>query len=230
MPRQPTVTRHNNETSAARGRGGRPSREDAEKLGEKILAVATELFLSEGYGGTSIETVARRAGIAKRTFYHRFPDKAALFAAVVRGVMGRLRPSDDTSLFVGTTLEEILLRLAQVILRATLAPEALGFFRLIISEASRFPELAAIVSSVGASEEGIVRIGALLERFGAAGAGSPLTARFAASQFLFMVLVMPQRRALGLGTPMTTAELDAWAKDTVTLFLNGWRGRPTGLS
>jgi len=34
---------------------------------------------------------------------------------------------------------------------------------------------------------------------------------------------LPQRRALGLGTPMTEAELDAWADDCVNLFLNGCR-------
>ncbi len=210
-----------------RGRGGRPSREAAGQLGEKILAVATELFLREGYGATSIEMVAKRAGIAKRTFYHRYPDKPALFSAVVKGVMGRLRPSDDASLFTGGTLDEIMLRLALAILRAALVPEALGFFRLILSEASRFPDLAAVVASVGASEEGIVRIAGLLDRFAAqhGGTAPALPSRFAAAQFLFMVLAVPQRRALGLGTPMSPAELDRWAQDTVTLFLDGWRGR-----
>ena len=208
----------------ARGRGGRPSREAAERLGEKILAVATELFLANGYGATSIEMVARKAGIAKRTFYHRFPDKAALFTAVVKGVMTRLRPSDDATLFLGTTLDAILEQLARAILKAALLPEALGFSRLIIAEASRFPELAAIVAQVGASEEAIRRIGALLDRFAGMRAATALSSRFAASQFLFMVLALPQRRALGLGTPMTEAELDAWARDTVALFLSGWRG------
>ena len=219
-----TVTRRNK--PAARGRGGRPSREAAEQLGEKILAVATELFLAEGYGATSIELVARRAGIAKRTFYHRFADKPALFGAVVRGLVERLRPSDDGSLFTGGTLEEILLRLAQAILRAALVPEALGLSRLILTEAGRFPELAAVVASVGASEEGIRRIAALLEHFAGAREGSALAPRFAAAQFLFMVLAVPQRRALGLGAAMSQAELDAWARDTVTLFLSGWRGKP----
>ena len=59
-------------------RGGRPSREDALKLGARILGAATELFLTQGYGETSIEAVAARAGISKRTFYHRYADKPAL--------------------------------------------------------------------------------------------------------------------------------------------------------
>ena len=61
--------------------GGRPSREASERLGEQILDAATDLFLTNGFGATSVEAVAQRVGIAKRTFYHRYPDKSALFAA-----------------------------------------------------------------------------------------------------------------------------------------------------
>ena len=39
-----------------------------------------------------------------------------------------------------------------------------------------------------------------------------------------MVIGLPQRRAMGLGVPMTPAELEIWAGDVVNLFLNGCRG------
>ncbi len=190
-------------------------------LGERILDVATESFLADGYGATSIESIARRTRIAKRTFYHRFPDKAALFNAVVHRIVERLRPPNDASLFVGGSLEEILLGIARVILRASLMPEALGLFRVIIAESGRFPELAATVAGQGARQEGIARIAALLERE-TVGITTE-AARFAAAQFMFMVIAVPQRRALGMGAPMVEAELDAWARDTVKLFLGGFR-------
>jgi hypothetical protein len=38
-----------------------------------------------------------------------------------------------------------------------------------------------------------------------------------------MVITLPQRRALGLGKPLTEGELDQWADDCVNLFLNGCR-------
>lgn len=98
----------------------------------------------------------------------------------------RLRPANDASPFAGGTVADILLRLAQAILRAALTPDALALHRIIVAEASRFPELAAT-----------------------------------AAQFPHMVVAVPQRRALGLGTPMTEAERDAWARDTVRLFLDG---------
>ena len=58
---------------------------------------------------------------------------------------------------------------------------------------------------------------------GAAIAGSTFS-HFAATQFLHMVVALPQRRIMGLGVPMTPSELDAWAEDAVNLFLNGCRG------
>src|SRR5262252_4434617 len=112
-------------------RGGRPSRAQAQQLGERILDVATQLFLAHGYGATSIEAVAQRARISKRTFYHRFADKPALFSAVVHRIIERLRPPAGVPLFQGASLREILERLAGLMLRAALSPQAVALHRLI---------------------------------------------------------------------------------------------------
>lgn len=204
-------------------RGGRPSTADAARLRERILDVATKLFFAEGYGATSIEAVARRARISKRTFYHRFPDKAALFGAVIHRIIDRLRPPSDVPLYEGGSLDEILRRLAGLILRAALTPTALSLSRLVIAEAHRFPELARAAACEGSRDEAVKRIAALLDREARVGHIRINRPEFAAEQFLDTVITMPRRRALGLGKPMTKAELDAWADDCVNLFLNGCR-------
>jgi TetR/AcrR family transcriptional repressor of mexJK operon len=209
---------------AARGRGGRPSRTAAEALGERLLDVATNLFLSHGYGATSIESVARRARVSKRTFYHRFENKPALFAAVVHRIILRLRPPADVPLFQGAELADILRGLATLILRAALSPPAIALHRLIVAESARFPELAAAVAEEGSTAEAIALIAGLLERETRAGTVALRDPVFAAQQFLHMVIAVPQRRAMGLGAPMTPAEIDAWARDVVELFLHGCRG------
>ena len=81
-----------------RGHGGRPSRQESAQLSDRILDVATALFLSDGFGATSIEGIAKRAGISKRTFYHRFTGKEMLFEAVVRRLIERWTPSFDAAL------------------------------------------------------------------------------------------------------------------------------------
>jgi AcrR family transcriptional regulator len=146
--------------ATAAGRGGRPSRQHAAQLGERILNAATHLFLSHGYGATSIEAVARRARISKRTFYHRFPDKPALFVAVVHRIIEGLRPPADIPLLEGD-LREILRRLAGLILHAALSPQAIALNRMIVAESGRFPQLAAVTT--GATEEAIRLIVGILE-------------------------------------------------------------------
>ena len=219
MPRRPANAR-------ARGavRSGRPSKADALRLRERILSAATELFLAEGYGSTSIEAVAARARISKRTLYDRFEDKAALFTAAVHEVIARIRPPPEVPLIEGAALPDMLRRLAQFILHAALAPQALALYRLVHAEAARFPQLARAVEGDAGNREAVTLIGNLLAhelpdlRLGAE------DREFAAAQFIFMVMTIPRRRAIGYGTPMTAAELDTWAGKVVRLFLDGYRG------
>ena len=211
--------------AAVRRRGGRPSLQEAAKLRDRILDVATELFFARGYGATSIDAVAQRAHVSKRTFYHRFEDKAALFGAVLHRIIEGLRPPAAMPLLAGADLQEMLQRLAGIILHAALTPQALALHRLIVGESARFPKLAAAVATEGATKEAITLIAGLLAHETRAGHLTLDDPLFAAEQFLEMVLSVPQRRALGLGKPMMAAELDRWARSVVDLFLNGCRRR-----
>ncbi len=201
-------------------RGGRPTRDRAAALEEKIIAVATGLFLRHGFGATSIEAVAAGAGISKRTFYHRFRDKPELFRAVVRRLIARWLPPFEASLLEGGTLSEALRRAARQVLAVALSPEALALYRLLVAEVQRFPELARIMAEQGAGG-GIERIGALLEREARAGRLRQEDCSFLAAQFLEMVLSVPRRRAIGFGAPMTAEEREDWIGRTVELFLQG---------
>jgi TetR/AcrR family transcriptional repressor of mexJK operon len=207
----------------AAARGGRPSRADAPRLRERILAAATALFLAEGYGSTTIEAVAAGAGVSKRTLYARFEDKSALFAAVLHRIIDLIRPPPEVPLLVGGTLQEILQRLAGMILRAALSPQAIALHRLLYAESARFPELVRAIESDGGTREASELIGNLLARELPAQLSAADRA-FAAQQFIFMVVTLPRRRAMGLGTPMTPAELDAWAEKVARLFVRGCRG------
>lgn len=211
-------------TARPRGHGGRPSRLESARLSDRILDVAAALFLGEGFGATSIEAVARRAGISKRTFYHRFSGKEMLFEAVVRRMIERWTPSFDAELLHAPGLESALQRSAEHMLRVALMPEALALHRMVIAEARRFPELARILHELG-SAAGVQRIAREFDRRITAGEMRPMDSRIAAEQFILMVVTGPQRRTLGLGTPFRPAELDRWIADTVNLFLDGCRPR-----
>ncbi|WP_144113215.1 TetR/AcrR family transcriptional regulator [Paraburkholderia sp. BCC1886] len=49
-----------------------------------VIAAAIEEFLAAGFEATSMDRVAARASVSKRTVYNHFPSKEALFAAILR--------------------------------------------------------------------------------------------------------------------------------------------------
>ncbi|WP_181409951.1 TetR/AcrR family transcriptional regulator [Martelella alba] len=73
------------------------SKKTAERT-QRILDAAQEQFLETGLRGTTMETLARRARVAKPTLYAYFPDKEAVFNAVIARLM------EDWTQIVGTAL------------------------------------------------------------------------------------------------------------------------------
>jgi TetR/AcrR family transcriptional regulator, regulator of autoinduction and epiphytic fitness len=49
-----------------------------------IIGAAIEEFLAAGFDATSMDRIAARASVSKRTVYNHFPSKEALFAAILR--------------------------------------------------------------------------------------------------------------------------------------------------
>src|ERR1700746_2875501 len=79
---------------APRGRGPPQTRCD-EETRAIIFDAARAEFAASGYAATSMETVAKRAGISTKTLYRLIPNKAALFEAMVTdrtaGFVARVR-------------------------------------------------------------------------------------------------------------------------------------------
>jgi len=193
------------------------------------LVAATELLLAQGYGATSVEAIVRRAQVSKRTFYDRFRDKSDLTAAVIARLINSVRPPAEVALVEGRNLHEILVHLGSLILEAALMPRVLAMHRLIVAEAHRFPDLAAAVAKAGGREEAVTLISGLLGRHHVNGAPGTRDLRFAAEQFLQMIVSTPQMRAMGLGQPVEPAEHKPWVHATVSLFLDGFHSTvPSG--
>lgn len=61
-----------------------------EKSRERLLWAALELFAADGYHGTSISGIARKAGVAKGLVYNYFASKEELLEAVIDRGMQKL--------------------------------------------------------------------------------------------------------------------------------------------
>jgi hypothetical protein len=143
---------------------------------------------------------------------------------VVRRLIERWLPPFDVALLDAPNIDAALHRVAGHMLNVALTPEALSLHRIVIAEARQFPGLARILHELGAASA-VERISRDFDRRVARGEIIRLDTRIAAEQFILMVVTGPQRRALGLGQPMSSSELATWIDCSVGLFLDGCRGR-----
>lgn len=68
------------------GRPGRPRGSSREMLQE----AASELFLQQTYAGTTIEQIARHAGVSRNTFFNYFPSKSDLLWVEIDASLERM--------------------------------------------------------------------------------------------------------------------------------------------
>lgn len=63
---------------------------DGEKKKKKILKVAEELFSENGFDATSVDKIARAAGVNKALIYYHFKDKNDIIASLFKKIIAEL--------------------------------------------------------------------------------------------------------------------------------------------
>ena len=74
-----------------------------------IVTAATQAFARHGFSGTSLEDVARDAGLPPECIHDHFESKAALFAVVVRQVSRGMLEELETAIASASTAEDKML-------------------------------------------------------------------------------------------------------------------------
>lgn len=98
-------------------------RAQAEERQRRVLEAATELFLAQGYGATSIDQIARAADVSSQSVYATFESKAGILERAVNLARagdpeGRSRDLPDaTSIFAAPDLRERCRRTAAFLRR-----------------------------------------------------------------------------------------------------------------
>ena len=130
----------------------------------ELLDAALALFVEKGFAATRAEEVALRAGVSKGTLFLYFPSKEELFKAVVREnvVRHQTEGAEQIARFEGSTaalLEHLMLEWW----RRYGATPASGISKLVMSEASNFPDLAHFFQEEVVTP-GHAMIGSVLQR------------------------------------------------------------------
>lgn len=119
-----------------------------------IINAAIEEFLAAGFDATSMDRIAARASVSKRTVYNHFPSKEALFAAILRQLWEASRSGDAPAYRGDEPLRAQLLALLMRKLRLLNDEAFLSLARVAIAAGIHCPERAReMVARLGEKEE-----------------------------------------------------------------------------
>jgi AcrR family transcriptional regulator len=121
---------------------GRPQvRPDDETRGV-IYEAARHEFAARGYAATSMETVARRAGVSTKTLYRLIPNKASLFEGMVSDRLDRFLSVVNLHAADHTDIEQALFAALMACADLALDEEVIALQRMVLQEAGKFCDIA----------------------------------------------------------------------------------------
>jgi TetR/AcrR family transcriptional regulator, mexJK operon transcriptional repressor len=209
-----------------RGPGGRPTRAEAERRHHALLSIATRLFLERGYDATSVEEIAKQAGVAKRFIYARYDDKSELFvAAIEHSVADRLEVLHAFTPPRGR-VELGLTQFARTLVGMATQPDVLALRRLFITAAPRFPDLAKLFVERN-RRRSLGDVERVLKFYGDRGEIRIRNLQMMAEHFFILNVGIPQQLAL-LGMRESPQQEQRRLRESVRLFLDGCRDEDRG--
>ncbi|GAB1516173.1 TetR/AcrR family transcriptional regulator [Actinophytocola sp. KF-1] len=116
----------------------------SERKRHAIVEAASAEFLRAGYSASSMDEIARRAGVSKPTIYNHFGNKERLFLAVIGGALTKVYAGvgvPQAKLTQATDLRAALIEFMSSWTRRVLRADFASLRRLVISEVGRFPQL-----------------------------------------------------------------------------------------
>src|SRR5712672_1119358 len=126
------------DTTADRRCRGRPQVRPDDETRQLIYEAARHEFAGSGYAATSIETVARRAGVSTKTLYRLIPNKAALFEGMVSDRIDRFVSEVNLRATDPTNIEEALSAALMACADLALDDEVIALQRMVLQETGKF--------------------------------------------------------------------------------------------
>jgi AcrR family transcriptional regulator len=205
-----------------RPRGRPPVRSEAVTR-HLVIEAARSAFQEHGYAATSMNDVARRAGVSTRTMYRLIPTKEDLLRSVVSDRIGRFMPEIDADALEELPLPEALERMLVAYGTLTLSREVIAINRLVLAEGDSFPEIAAAFYEVAVLRTSQAMAG-FLQRQCDRGLIRLEDVQAATGMLRGMMIMEPQRAVMLRRRDIpTAAEIAVRARYCTRLFLDGCR-------
>ena len=207
---------------------GRPQLRPDDETRRIIYEAARHEFAGSGYAATSMEAVARRAGISTRTLYRLIPNKASLFEGMVSDRLERFLTSVNLRATDRAGIEEALYAALLACAELVLDEEVIALQRMVLQEAGKFSDIAGMFYRNGIQrtvaaladwlrvqqKRGLIKLDDIEE---------------AAGMLIGMVASAPQRAALFGGLPLPSrSQIEARVRSCAALFLRGCQVKRVG--
>lgn len=188
---------------------------------EALLQAAAEVFFEQGYAATSIDAIIERAGGSKRNIYSDFGNKEGLFAAIITETADRVLSTLEIDEVADRDLAETLTAFGRNLMVAYMSPVLVGIYRMVVTEANRFPDLVRAFYEKG-PERAVLRLAGVLEAAGVRGEIRNVDCVASASRFVGMIRDnLHLQVVLGLRPPPGPEEAEAAVASAVEIFLHG---------
>ncbi|MEO5689639.1 MAG: TetR/AcrR family transcriptional regulator [Burkholderiaceae bacterium] len=186
---------------------------------DAIIQAAIVEFRANGFDGTSVDSVAARAEVSKRTLYNHFPSKEELFAAILHILWEASASQMERAYEPGRPVREQLLDLLDSKLAMLADDSFLALARVAIAAGLHSPERAQeIVARIGEKDGGLVDWIKAAQKAGALKAGDAALAVKQLESLIKGVAFWPQ---VAMGQPLLTARArKQLAVATADLFLS----------
>ncbi|MCG9697191.1 TetR/AcrR family transcriptional regulator [Shewanella sp. Isolate11] len=194
----------------------------SEQKRAQILQAAITLFCGQGFPNTSMDEVAKQAGVSKQTVYSHFGSKNDLFVASIESKCVAHQVAQD--LFVNPKdPQKALMQFGIYFGEMIVSPEALDVFKTCVAQSDSHPELSELFFNAG-PQYLLELLESYFSKVEANGEFQFENRRHAALQFCLM-LFGEMRLKLELGLPIDDIKDDRndYIKSSVTMFLRAYR-------
>jgi AcrR family transcriptional regulator len=204
---------------------GRPQLRPDDETRRIIYEAARHEFAGNGFAATSIETVARRAGVSTKTLYRLIPNKAALFEGMVSDRIDRFVSEVNLRAADHADIEQALAAALVACAELALDEETIALQRMLLQEAGKFSDIAGMFYK-NAIQRTVVALADWLRVQQRRGLIALDDVEEAAGMLLGMVASAPRRAAIFGGVPLPSrSQIKVRARACAALFLRGCQVR-----
>ncbi|AXV83858.1 TetR/AcrR family transcriptional regulator [Ralstonia solanacearum] len=186
-----------------------------------VLKAATAVFLAHGFSAATTDMIQRKASVSKATMYACFPNKEAMFAAVIEQECATMAATIQAIQAAPGDIAKTLTDIGLSYLTFVVSPTALALYRVVVAEAPRFPDLARRFYLAGPKVVTSM-VAARLKEAAQDGEIDIQSVGVDAAATLFISLVRTEGQLESLTHPdaqPSAAQLDHWVQLAVTTFM-----------